>query len=1153
MIREFFNSFFSPSDAGVLVLGTGKLDVSRRLADWTVVHNAAEAMQAVQIANQHQVDLFFTYVARQDNGKMRKGRNFAYGRALALDIDVRLDKPNCPDTLAQAGQELLAYVKSGKLPAPTWLVHSGGGLHCYWVLDQVMPANTWPVIANGFANYLQAECPKIAGDVARTRDGGFLRVPTSVNRKYTKHGGHQQVSILNKGPVLPIKDLREFVRRGKSAPPTNAGNRSDNVPSLGPVPAHITPSPTQQQQTARPMPRQPWTVEDLRSGCRLFGLREKLREADMAVDSYEWWYKTGMLLTYASDKDGREASEAGFRAFVETSLLRGADGTRYWQEYATKQEFVQSLLSKYQNFCQSRTAGYGVMTCEAYQEGARAALLAAFKDSKQVEGTLKKVCGSCTSCSPATAGGNVVAMRPPNINHAAMNAWRRRKIQTAEVEAKEPVKQVHKPALRTVVAPEAPAPEVDGIKICQVGAALAEYESDPRIQRLASQINPVSLDAVQPIAESASLPFRDWIAAHPRHGDLLVLRPNGPNGGLFGRSKKESHWLHLASQQTWPVRVVRDHTTRALLRVDMAVWDNALQLYRIVHLPSEDLISVGTLHKSAWAMAAGLTKNTQRAHPISLFMTAVIEYVNHLTSAKTQALSLGFDDTSDPKEFTCGKRTVTAKGEHLSVLEGEVAQQVEATNVGKYSGEPAKAMALFKFYTRYGSRAAKWFMLNGLSSVLRRMVGRDLGGMVVQLTGGNGTGKTSMLQVAQSFWGGSLSVSASSTHKGIRQVLGAYSTMPVTIDEFTAFPAKARRELAYHITDSAPRTVADQRGVGTHTGAVGFYSSLLLTSNTPFMDLISVRDAEDSPDVLQAQRRRLIDLNIGTEPTLISKYTYSGLDNLVQCRVDNNGYIGPLFVQAVLSNPSRVRTLLRQTLERLRKYYAKKIKSMSLDQMNFWLATAACQVVTGQIMKSLGLWDETEETLTMFMHQIHDTVLRQQEAEFDALVDNSFSTVNAAVGFLQNGPEARTVVTRTWADAKSIVASGKDALAVSISNLDAVSCIIVKDPQAMRADGFDVVQEAAIITVEALRKYFRAVHGKATLADKWIADTMRLPKGPILSLRHVLMPGMHTPVDACLVADWVLNNPNPEALDSQVRKTEAYLRKARNSGWGLDP
>lgn len=70
-----------------------------------------------------------------------------------------------------------------ELPEPTHIVDSGGGLHVYWALDQVVDRNKWQAQATKLKSLTKAK--GLLADDTRTADiASVLRVPGTLNYKY---------------------------------------------------------------------------------------------------------------------------------------------------------------------------------------------------------------------------------------------------------------------------------------------------------------------------------------------------------------------------------------------------------------------------------------------------------------------------------------------------------------------------------------------------------------------------------------------------------------------------------------------------------------------------------------------------------------------------------------------------------------------------------------------------------------------------------------------------------------------------------------------------------------------------------------------------------------------------------------------------------
>jgi hypothetical protein len=97
----------------------------------------------------------------------RKAENVAYLGAFWLDIDVDSEKHKHYRTVEEAASALDDFcVQSGL--RPNWIVHSGVGLHAYWVLDADVLRDRWQTSARKFKQAIKAA--GLMADPTRTAD-----------------------------------------------------------------------------------------------------------------------------------------------------------------------------------------------------------------------------------------------------------------------------------------------------------------------------------------------------------------------------------------------------------------------------------------------------------------------------------------------------------------------------------------------------------------------------------------------------------------------------------------------------------------------------------------------------------------------------------------------------------------------------------------------------------------------------------------------------------------------------------------------------------------------------------------------------------------------------------------------------------------------
>jgi hypothetical protein len=131
------------------------------------------------------------------NGKpkaIRNAKNATWLRSIWIDCDVKekpaswdAEHPREPWTHYETEREALSafgdFAAKVGLPMPSAIVHSGGGLHVYWISETPLSPNQWSAYAEGLKSLLVSEGVKC--DAGLTTDAArLLRVPGTLNHKY---------------------------------------------------------------------------------------------------------------------------------------------------------------------------------------------------------------------------------------------------------------------------------------------------------------------------------------------------------------------------------------------------------------------------------------------------------------------------------------------------------------------------------------------------------------------------------------------------------------------------------------------------------------------------------------------------------------------------------------------------------------------------------------------------------------------------------------------------------------------------------------------------------------------------------------------------------------------------------------------------------
>jgi hypothetical protein len=150
------------------------------------VDGATDAVAQAQKLSSEGAEVYFA-CAEYLTPDSRVAANASGAWAFWADIDCGEDKAAAGKgyaTVEEAEVALSKFCKDAGLPKPTHIIHSGGGLHVYWVVDGEIDRDTWQSYARKLKGLTKA-CGFLADD-SRTADiASVLRMPDTLNHKYS--------------------------------------------------------------------------------------------------------------------------------------------------------------------------------------------------------------------------------------------------------------------------------------------------------------------------------------------------------------------------------------------------------------------------------------------------------------------------------------------------------------------------------------------------------------------------------------------------------------------------------------------------------------------------------------------------------------------------------------------------------------------------------------------------------------------------------------------------------------------------------------------------------------------------------------------------------------------------------------------------------
>lgn len=203
----------------------------------------ADFLSFVRWANAHTKfvkDIYFCLSMQSEVGKLsaagkatakRIAENAVALTSIWIDSDI---KEKGYKTLEELLNALQKFITDARLPPPSALIHSGGGVHVYWISDHPLTVDEWRLYAYGLKD-AALEHGFICDYGVTTDEARILRIPGTWNHKTvppkpvrllqlgtrynfkTSLEAIRAVSAVAKRVTMPPTTLPSFVLRGKPA------------------------------------------------------------------------------------------------------------------------------------------------------------------------------------------------------------------------------------------------------------------------------------------------------------------------------------------------------------------------------------------------------------------------------------------------------------------------------------------------------------------------------------------------------------------------------------------------------------------------------------------------------------------------------------------------------------------------------------------------------------------------------------------------------------------------------------------------------------------------------------------------------------------------------------------------------------------------
>lgn len=310
---------------------------------------------------------------------------------------------------------------------------------------------------------------------------------------------------------------------------------------------------------------------------------------------------------------------------------------------------------------------------------------------------------------------------------------------------------------------------------------------------------------------------------------------------------------------------------------------------------------------------------------------------------KAEQMRNQFGWADNDSKFIVGDREISVDGTYHSPPSSVT--RATAENLVP-AGTLEKWREVFDLYGRPGLEAHAFAAATAFGAPLLKFSGQR-GAIINVIHPSSGTGKTTILHMANSVWGSPEKLCAKKDDTFNSKVfkLGVHCNLPITFDEMSNTEPKQLSELAYLITQGTGKDRMKSSSNELRVNLTSWQTIALCSSNHSFYEKL-----EHLKDTPQGEMMRIIEYSIDYSDAIGMELGKEMFDHQL---LENYGHAGEVYARYILSDYEEVKKLYAVIQQRL----DSKLKLTQRER--FWSATAAANITGIYIAIRLGLcnWD----------------------------------------------------------------------------------------------------------------------------------------------------------------------------------------------------
>jgi hypothetical protein len=364
---------------------------------------------------------------------------------------------------------------------------------------------------------------------------------------------------------------------------------------------------------------------------------------------------------------------------------------------------------------------------------------------------------------------------------------------------------------------------------------------------------------------------------------------------------------------------------------------------------------------------------------------AKMQYTGEPTKMRLQ-----FGWADDNTKFVVGDREITPEGV-LRAPPSKTTKNLATAMIP--TGSLASWKEVFALYGRGGLEPHAFAALTGFGAPLFRYTGQR-GGMINVIHPNSGTGKTTILHMANSIWGDPVVLCGAKidTQNAKIHRMGVLNNLPVVFDEMTNTKAEEFSELIYCMEQGRGKDRMTMSSNEMRTNATSWRTLALCSSNASFYEKLAAY--KRSPD---GESMRLLEYRIEPSDIIDVAHAKNMFDHVLK---GNFGHAGPIYAEWLVNNQAEAES----TVLGLQAKFDTELKLTPRERI--WSATIASNIAGGLIAKRLNLldWD---------LHRIYRWVSDELRSMREDVTPPSSDVASVVSDYLLHNIQSVLVVNET--------------------------------------------------------------------------------------------------------------------------------------------